>query len=494
MGRSLVRRAARSGLTWQACWGFNPAASPRLPPFVSRVRLVQPEERPRIRSEKHRIIEKNALLSGTLRTFQVHACDGAELKIECWPTTVISIYLAQYGRQVGHLCPAPDNATAATTNCLSTQALRTIEESCREQRVCKLRTHPGTFGQDPCPGVSKYAEVAYKCRPNVFSNKVVCEGERLRLRCHRNLRIVIYSAAFGATHYGVPECPQPQGEGHIEDCQVSYATEAVMSSCHGRRKCSVGADVGTFGHPGCPQGTRLFLKVVHTCAPKEILKDLELGGGDDGADDDYAGFVEEPRYAPPPHTPTAPLEERPPKDPPPPKHPAAGVEEGGKEEAQTTVKTDMQSDENSGEQEGNPTSKEGSVVGFLTEWVSAYNFIRENKEKFVLYLTLGLSLALVLILGVMTARFYARRRRSSTSSGPRETASSSKGGPEARGGIGPFDPDPFDPSAGGGSIEVLRFPNSRTSSLRRALDEHEEDDCSFPRAPVRAPHNNYYYS
>ena len=49
-----------------------------------------------------------------------------------------------------------------------------------------------------------------------FSNKVVCEGDRLRLRCHRNLRIAIYSAAFGATHYGVPECPQPGGEGHIE--------------------------------------------------------------------------------------------------------------------------------------------------------------------------------------------------------------------------------------------------------------------------------------
>ncbi|GFR29882.1 putative galactoside-binding lectin [Trichonephila clavata] len=182
----------------------------------------------------------------------------------------------------------------------------------------------------------------------MFSNKVVCEGDRLRLRCHRNLRIVIYSAAFGATHYGVPECPQPEGEGRIEDCQVSYATEAVMSSCHGRRKCSIGADVGTFGKPGCPPGTRLFLKVVHTCVrelqeisvnapnkfpipslaiffkymlrvsilktsykssffltsavPKEILKDLDLGGNEDNKDQedsDYTGFIEEPRYVPP---------------------------------------------------------------------------------------------------------------------------------------------------------------------------------------------------
>lgn len=73
-----------------------------------------------------------ALLSGTLRTFQVHACDGNELKIECWPNTVINIYLAQYGRQVPshQLCPPEDVTDGAlsslndTTNCLSTHALR----------------------------------------------------------------------------------------------------------------------------------------------------------------------------------------------------------------------------------------------------------------------------------------------------------------------------------------------------------------------------------
>ncbi|GFY49963.1 SUEL-type lectin domain-containing protein [Trichonephila inaurata madagascariensis] len=168
--------------------------------------------------------DKSTLLTGTLRTFQVHACDGNELQIECWPNTVINIYLAQYGRQVPshQLCP-PEGVTDGdlsmlndTTNCLSTHALRTVEESCRDQRICNVKTSPQTFGYDPCPGVRKYAEVAYKCRPNMFSNKVVCEGDRLRLRCHRNLRIVIYSAAFGATHYGVPECPQPEGEGRIE--------------------------------------------------------------------------------------------------------------------------------------------------------------------------------------------------------------------------------------------------------------------------------------
>lgn len=59
-----------------------------------------------------------ALLSGTLRTFQVHACDGEELKLECLPNTVISIYLAQYGRNVPQhqLCPStPPSAPASPT-------------------------------------------------------------------------------------------------------------------------------------------------------------------------------------------------------------------------------------------------------------------------------------------------------------------------------------------------------------------------------------------
>ncbi|XP_042906927.1 protein eva-1 homolog C isoform X2 [Parasteatoda tepidariorum] len=449
------------------------------------------------------------LLSGTLRTFQVHACDGNELKIECWPNTVINIYLAQYGRQVPshQLCPPEDVTDGAlsslndTTNCLSTHALRTVEESCREQRICKVKTSPQTFGNDPCPGVRKYAEVAYKCRPNVFSNKVVCEGERLRLRCHKNLRIVIYSAAFGATHYGVPECPQPEGEGRIEDCQVSYATEAVMSSCHGRRKCSIGADVGTFGKPGCPTGTRLFLKVVHTCVPKEILKDLDIGGNDDSKDQDdsdYTGFIEEPRYVPP--ATMGPLLEasQPPIKGTPTLKPQ--LEEGVTklDVQQTTVKTDMQSDENSGEEgEANSTNLEGDqkVIGFFTEWVSAYNFIKENKEKFILYLTLSLSLALLVVFVILTTKFYMRRSRRLREARGAANKPPIPDTPPGSGGISPFgedctDLDHFDNPARDSGVEVVRF--ATRSSLRRA-QPIEDDDCSFPRAPVRAQ-NNYYYS
>ncbi|XP_076308622.1 protein eva-1-like [Tachypleus tridentatus] len=113
------------------------------------------------------------LLSGTLRTFQVHACDGNELRIECFPDTVISINLVHYGRSLSsnNLCPPKSPKVAFslknnTSACLAADALKAVEAVCREQRVCKMKTSPETLGGDPCPGIRKYAEVAYKCRPS----------------------------------------------------------------------------------------------------------------------------------------------------------------------------------------------------------------------------------------------------------------------------------------------------------------------------------------
>lgn len=47
-------------------------------------------------------------------------------------------------------------------------------------------------------------------------------------------------------------------------CLVSYATETVMQICHGRRRCALSADTGTFGNP-CRSESRMYLKTVYTC-------------------------------------------------------------------------------------------------------------------------------------------------------------------------------------------------------------------------------------
>ncbi|GIX72302.1 uncharacterized protein CEXT_744511 [Caerostris extrusa] len=136
---------------------------------------------------------------------------------------------------------------------------------------------------------------------------------------------------------------------------------------------------------------------------------------------------------------------------------------------QTTVKTDMQSDENSGEEgDANSTTLEGDqkVIGFLTEWVSAYNFIKENKEKFILYLTLSLSVALVAVLAILTTRFYLRRARRM-----REGAAAAAAKPPlppdtaGGGGISPFGDECTDLDHFDSGVDVVRF--AARSSLRR---------------------------
>ncbi|KAH9381043.1 hypothetical protein HPB48_008257 [Haemaphysalis longicornis] len=328
------------------------------------------------------VVLGKALLSGTLKTFQKFACDGQELQLRCFRNTSISISVAQYGRSVPYhmLCPPPDEGALdynGSAECMAKEALKVVEAACREKEECTVKTNSKSFMVDPCPGVHKYAEVAYKCRPTTFTNRIICKDDVLNLRCHKNLRIVIYSASFGGTEKGVPECPQRQ-DVKLSDCQVSYATETVLSTCHGRRKCTVGADMGTFGNPGCPDDSKLFLKVVYTCAPKEILKDLDIGGSDstkDKLDEEEEGYVEEARYQPSTFSPVGgpfvsvkPLPGRP--------------MDRNQIPGPTNKKTDVQRDANV-EDDKHVNCTMGAnghrAVGFVTEWVAAYKFIRGDQ-------------------------------------------------------------------------------------------------------------------
>jgi hypothetical protein len=59
----------------------------------------------------------------------------------------------------------PERATADLNDGVQYSLLQTVVEACQKKRQCKFQTSPKTFGGDPCPGVRKYVEVAYKCRP-----------------------------------------------------------------------------------------------------------------------------------------------------------------------------------------------------------------------------------------------------------------------------------------------------------------------------------------
>ncbi|XP_030239805.1 protein eva-1 isoform X3 [Drosophila navojoa] len=256
-------------------------------------------------------VDPLALLAATLRTYQRAGCDSEQLSLSCPRGTSISIELAQYGRAGDlsdhSLCPPVSQEDLTTTGSagdavihsgteievkppetctvsgLQYALLQTVVDACQKKRHCKFaansKTHTST---DPCSGIRKFVEIAYKCRPYEFRSKLACENDNMPLMCNPYSRIAIYSASFGHTERETVQCGGPgtppgtvrinREENSQPTCLVSYATETVMQICHGRRRCSVAADAGTFGRP-CKADVRMYLKVVYTCIPRKVLKD-----------------------------------------------------------------------------------------------------------------------------------------------------------------------------------------------------------------------------
>ncbi|KAJ8972803.1 hypothetical protein NQ317_014860 [Molorchus minor] len=275
----------------------------------------------------------------TLRTYQRAGCDDEVVTLKCPPGTSISIEIAQYGKTstseslcsprstaspisrtsynfnvssseephssctrkgwllllfavapwerlkfilVTHLLYSPEK-TQKTRDITNSRAGETVVETCQKKRQCKFQTNTKTFGGDPCPGIRKYVEVAYKCRPYEFRSKVACENERIQLKCNPNSRVAVYSASYGRTEYESIQCPQPQGVPE-ETCLVSYATETVMQLCHGK------------GHVTL-QLTSVLLEApvsLNLELPRKVLKDQYDGGLEkDETDVDTANYEED---------------------------------------------------------------------------------------------------------------------------------------------------------------------------------------------------------
>ena len=58
--------------------------------------------------------------------------------------------------------------TVCRTACVTAVSDRyqVVIDACGGKRQCQLRTSASLFGVDPCPGISKFVEVLYKCRPS----------------------------------------------------------------------------------------------------------------------------------------------------------------------------------------------------------------------------------------------------------------------------------------------------------------------------------------
>lgn len=205
--------------------------------------------------------------------------------------------------------------------------------ACKEKQNCSIRTSPEALGfRDACPLVSKYAEVAHKCRPSkfyitkkerkkinfnfnklkiatflfsmkktdTFRNKVICAGREVELTCPKSQRLLIYSASFGTLLQIPHECSLLSGsqsksnadltnvntaKSGLSVCQAAKANDLVTNRCQGQKQCHLSATFDEFGwnecartYPNIHQSPYLHLKVVYNCVPKEVLRDSLVAG------------------------------------------------------------------------------------------------------------------------------------------------------------------------------------------------------------------------
>jgi len=229
-----------------------------------------------------------AILAQTLKSNQRAACDGDSLKLECPPGTKISIQLVLYGRSSpsSSVCPPTIMQPRIYTgneglSCSIREALRTVEELCQSKQSCSIITSTTSFGvsaYDPCPGVRKYVEVAYKCRPTTFSSRMVCGGESLSLGCSEpEDHIAIFSSSFKSAGAGPLYCPlrqeyirealdysKDEAGRDMKKCERADMTKSLIKHCHGKKTCSIAADPLVLGASACHL-QHVLLKTTYAC-------------------------------------------------------------------------------------------------------------------------------------------------------------------------------------------------------------------------------------
>lgn len=92
-----------------------------------------------------------------------------------------------------------DSGSTQTHTHLQYSLLRKVESTCREKNSCKIMTSAESLSAiDPCPGVSKLTEVAFKCRPSKYSAApFFFERCNCRIRVHAGLAFDARSQKVG---------------------------------------------------------------------------------------------------------------------------------------------------------------------------------------------------------------------------------------------------------------------------------------------------------
>ncbi|XP_073771114.1 protein eva-1 homolog C isoform X2 [Danio rerio] len=158
-------------------------------------------------------------------------------------------------------------------SCSASTTLQKVLSECQGHRDCQFLVNHQVFGKDPCPGIPKYINVSYRCKPTEHKRKVTCEGDRLLLHCKYPKVLNIYSAVYGRLLEEEDLCSSEEQKPPYE-CLHHGAVDVVSNICYGKQRCLFTVDQKHFKDP-CPPGTKKYITILYACVPQSLLKEAD---------------------------------------------------------------------------------------------------------------------------------------------------------------------------------------------------------------------------
>ncbi|KAG8590887.1 hypothetical protein GDO81_006953 [Engystomops pustulosus] len=234
-------------------------------------------------TEVSALADFSGYLTKLLQNHTMSACDGEHLTLQCPRHSTISIQSAFYGRP-SHSPPmcavlSEEAMDSPQHKCLAKTALQKVLDECQNLRSCQLLVNSRVFGVDPCPGVTKYLMVSYKCKPTEYKSTSVCENHELKLHCKEPKLLNIYSAVYGSLANEKNPCSNNLDRGTPYDCVSYSALNMLARRCYGKQRCRMVVHDKHFGSP-CLPGVMKYLTVNYTCDSKPDLSESRLPSRD----------------------------------------------------------------------------------------------------------------------------------------------------------------------------------------------------------------------
>ncbi|XP_053313433.1 protein eva-1 homolog C isoform X2 [Spea bombifrons] len=223
-------------------------------------------------------------LTKLLQNHTVSACDGDRLVLQCPRHSTISIHSAFYGRPMegypAGISVSQESMDNSDGKCMALTAFQKVLDECQNLRSCQLLVNSRVFGSDPCPGVTKYLRVSYKCKPTEYKTVTTCENTELKLHCKEPKRLNIYSAVYGRFAHEKNICPTESDRRTPFDCLSYAAVELLGPKCYGKQRCKMIVNDKTFGSP-CLPGVTKHLTVNYSCDVKLDPRESRLPNRED---------------------------------------------------------------------------------------------------------------------------------------------------------------------------------------------------------------------